>query len=138
MVETVSLLQCEYQSMRLIVKDFEGNRGIAQNLMQSYTATERKHGDHDSGSMEFILYGIVTAGQSWCFINFSGLLKKPTEQISKEYFCSFDLNGDISMKKHFLFFDHRILKLQADKDTNQNRKNEYFDDERDKQRKRFQ
>ncbi|CAG8751873.1 601_t:CDS:2, partial [Gigaspora rosea] len=112
----------EYQSIRLAVKeDFEGNRAYMnirlrndiviliieatweniQKGIESYAATER---DHDSGSMETILYGIVTAGQN------------------------------ISMEKVFPFFDYCILKLQADKDTNQDRKSEVYD-EREKQKK---
>ncbi|RUP44190.1 hypothetical protein BC936DRAFT_149812 [Jimgerdemannia flammicorona] len=140
MVEAVATVQKEYSSTRLAVEEqFDGSRGygrldymifcndlavvvteakkiefqkgITQNIVQLHTAIEKKRKRDDSSGPEEI-YGIVTAGDRWSFLNWSNN-EKPVVLISKPYQCNFgDEMAGVTKVLSTIF---RILMSQAAK-----------------------
>ncbi|RHZ46751.1 hypothetical protein Glove_606g197 [Diversispora epigaea] len=65
----------EIQDVPILINDME--KGIAQNLVQVYTAAEVK----DSNSLPHMMF-IVTMGYVWRFIRWSGTLQYPRPEIT--------------------------------------------------------
>ncbi|POG80762.1 hypothetical protein GLOIN_2v1512517 [Rhizophagus irregularis DAOM 181602=DAOM 197198] len=141
MVDAVAKVRSKYPSTRLVVEvDFDGSRGyglldyviycrdlailiseakmfeiqkgIAQILVQLHTAAEKRKRKLDESITDPpIICGIVSTGNEWRFILWSGLPENPTIKISKPYVCAF--GGDMREAKEVISIIVRILQSQA-------------------------
>ncbi|CAG8608477.1 11745_t:CDS:2 [Diversispora eburnea] len=100
-------------------KNLDMEKGVAQNLIQVHTAAEkllgkRKREQVDSDSLlPPIMFGIVTTGNIWRFIRWSGTLQSPKAEISLAIVCDL-CGGNYQDVKIVLLYIARLLQAQAD------------------------
>jgi hypothetical protein len=88
-------------------------KGIAQAIMQLHSMKEKlgkrklDQTDFDSSSA---IFGIVTTGNSWHFIRWTGSVENPKVEISKQYLC--DFTGDMQSAKDVVSYIVRMLQMK--------------------------
>jgi len=89
------------------------SQGIAQNLVQLHTASEKLKRKRDNTPVLPAVYGIVSTGRNWRFICWKVTSGKPMVQLSKEYVCRFE--NEMQDEIEVLQIISTILSIQASK-----------------------
>ncbi|CAG8625974.1 9102_t:CDS:2, partial [Diversispora eburnea] len=100
------------------VKKQDMEKGVAQNLVQVYTAGEkllRKRKRDESVD----LFGIVTMGDVWRFIHLCGTLQNPMAEITEEIRCNC-FGDDYQEAKKVVSYIAQLLQAQANMLKNDN------------------
>ncbi|RUS13269.1 hypothetical protein BC937DRAFT_95590 [Endogone sp. FLAS-F59071] len=92
-------------------KALEMPQGIAQNLVQLHTASEKLKRKRNNTPALPAVFGIVSTGRSWRFICWNTSPGKPVVQLSKEYICRFE--GEMQDEMNVLQIISTILYIQA-------------------------
>ncbi|RHZ78115.1 hypothetical protein Glove_168g260 [Diversispora epigaea] len=93
-------------------------KGVAQNLVQVYTAGEKLLGKRKRHE-PVDLFGIVTMGDVWRFIRLSGTLQNPIAEITEEIRCNC-FGDDYQEAKKVVSYIAQLLQAQADMLKNDN------------------
>ncbi|RHZ80360.1 hypothetical protein Glove_137g108 [Diversispora epigaea] len=100
------------------VKKQDMEKGVAQNLIQIYTAGEKLLGKRKRDE-PVNLFGIVTMGDIWRFIYLSGTLQNPIAKITEEIRCNC-FGNDYQEAKKVVLYIAQLLQAQADMLKNNN------------------
>ncbi|CAG8789501.1 28624_t:CDS:2, partial [Racocetra persica] len=101
-------------------------KGIAQNLVQVYTAAEtllRKRKREKVDSLLPMMFGIVTMGHVWRFIRWTSTLQDPRAEITPEIVCNC-IGNNYQEAKNVVSHIARLLQAQSDilkNDNNQDK-----------------